>query len=469
MFTACNNSGNAETLSLYDIVANFNEAASTLECREEVCYINRATQGLDKLMFSLPPSAFREDAAFSPFTASERNSVFYNGIDYGGIEILSVEIEGFDSEFTIGGEDENILIVPVGALDLNDSINIEIEFNVKLPKCNARMGITQSTVNLGNFYPQLCVFENGNFETHPYYSFGDPFYSESADYLVTLSFPEKYVAATSGAVEESYVENGIRYLEINAPQVRDFAATLSKNFKVLSNRVNGIDVNYYYTYDTNAALALETATKAIETFSDNFGVYPYPVFNVAQVHINSGGMEYSNLVFISSILSGQNKEETIIHETAHQWWYGVVGGNQIKNAWLDEGLTEFSTAYYFRLNGDYERYTNIIGETLSGYVNYFDTLKAADPAAPSDMNRAIPQYKTESEYVILTYYKGALMFASLLEMYGDKKITKVLNEYYSENAYKIASPDCLLEIFEKHCKGTDILLQNWLNGTVIIG
>jgi len=468
--SACNqNSADTDTLSLYDLVVKFDEEAQTLTCRQEVLYINREDADLTELMFSLAPAAFREGAQFPPFTPQERSAAYYAGASFGGIEIEAVGVEGFDAEFEIGGDDQNILIVPVSALAPNATLNVKIDFCVKLPKCNGRMGITPSAVNLGNFYPILCVYENGAYQTNPYYNFGDPFYSDAADYLVTLDIPEKYIAASSGTVENSYVENGRRIIEINAAKCRDFAAVLSKNFKTVSDRVNGVDINYYYVSDTNPQTVLSTAKSAIEVFSDAFGSYPYPVFNVAQTGLNSSGMEYSNLVFISSALFGAAKEETVIHETAHQWWYGVVGCNQIANAWLDEGLAEFSTAYYFRLTGDSARYSKIIGETLSGYVTFYDFIKASNPSAPSGMNRALNEFSSQGEYVVMSYYKGALMFDTLLEMYGEKKLNRALSAYFDQNSFAIANPDLLVQNINRYCKGSENLVKSWIDGTVSIG
>ncbi|MDD4839661.1 MAG: M1 family metallopeptidase [Clostridia bacterium] len=471
MLVACNKNQSIsdDVLSLYDILATFDDTTNTLTCREELCYINRESETLTELVFNLSPSAYREGAKFSPFLDSEKAAVYYDDISYGGISIESVNIEGAQLEFTIGGEDENLLIVPISAIATGKSLNIEICFTVTLPKCNGRMGVTNNTVNLGNFYPTLCVFENGAYETHPYYCLGDPFFSDSADYLVTLEMPEAYTAVSSGVVEESYVENGRRTLEINSVKTRDFAAVLSKNFKVVSDRTNGININYCYISDASPQVALATAKRAIEVFSETFGDYPYKVFNVAQTGLNSGGMEYSNLVFINSTLKDAALEETIIHETAHQWWYGVVGGNQIKNAWLDEGLTEFSTAYFFRQTNNPERYSQIMAQTLSNYAAYVDFLKTQNPDVSSDMNRTLADFTTQGEYVIINYHKGALMFASLLDMYGEKKLNKALNTYFNDNSYQIATPQKLIDVLNTYCKGSDSLIQSWLDGTIIIG
>ena len=66
------------------------------------------------------------------------------------------------------------------------------------------------------------------------------------------------------------------------------------------------------------------------------------------------------------------------------------------------------------------RYSKIIGETLSGYVTFYDFIKASNPSAPSGMNRALNEFSSQGEYVVMSYYKGALMFDTLLEMYGER-------------------------------------------------
>src|SRR5699024_3207279 len=80
--------------------------------------------------------------------------------------------------------------------------------------------------------------------------------------------------------------------------------------------------------------------------------YPYSQFSVVEADFYIGGMEYPNLVMIDQSLYSDDSEEYLelvtVHETAHQWWYGVVGNNQIEEAWLDEGLTEYSTLLYYR-------------------------------------------------------------------------------------------------------------------------
>ena len=75
---------------------------------------------------------------------------------------------------------------------------------------------------------------------------------------------------------------------------------------------------------------------------------------MVQTDFSEGGMEYGALVYISLDVTDQLQYQgVIVHEIAHQWWYGLVGNNQILTAWIDEGLAEYCTAVFFETHPQY--------------------------------------------------------------------------------------------------------------------
>ena len=182
----------------YEIAATYDETARVLNADMTVNYVNETDSVLDEVCFHLYPAAFREGARFSPVPEALALSAYYDGVNYGGIEITGVTVGGEAGEIKIIGQDEDILSVPTGELFPDDTVKIGIKFAVTLPKVRHRLGVTESGVNFGNFYPIACVYENGAFRTDPYYENGDPFYSDCADYKVTLALPEDYALASTG-------------------------------------------------------------------------------------------------------------------------------------------------------------------------------------------------------------------------------------------------------------------------------
>ena len=170
-----------EKRTRYEINATYDEQNRVLSAEMTVNYINKTDSVLDEVCFHLYPAAFREGARFSPVPEELSSAAYYDGVNYGGIEISSVLAMGESREINVIGQDEDILSVPVGELYPDDEAQIGIKFSVTVPKIRHRLGVTKSGVNLGNFYPVACVYENGNFRTDPYYENGDPFYSECAD------------------------------------------------------------------------------------------------------------------------------------------------------------------------------------------------------------------------------------------------------------------------------------------------
>jgi aminopeptidase N len=253
--------------------------------------------------------------------------------------------------------------------------------------------------------------------------------------------------------------------------IRDFAFVLSDKFNIVSDSYNNIKVNYYYYKNQYPNECLRAGVDSIRTFNNLFGEYPYDVINIVESNFVHGGMEYPNMVLISDAVDVQSDYiNVIVHEIAHQWWYGLVGNNEYQYGWLDEGLTEYSTLLFYEENPEYNVDTKeLIKNTTNSYVTFVDVYKKVFDNVDTSMNRALNEYNNESEYVYIAYVKGMLIFDNLREVIGDNKFMKGLQTYYKDNVYKIATPDILISSFEK-ASGNSLrdFFNSWINGNVQI-
>lgn len=465
--SACNfNNPTTDSQTVYDMVVNLNVDDGTLSCHQEVIYTNNTTNNIDELKFNLYPNAYREGAVYEAISNKHKATAYYSGDSFGDIEIIKVKSKTAEIAHSVGGLDKNILTVQLPeTLKNNDTVSIMIEYIVTLPKTTSRLGITKNGINGGNFHPILCIYENGDWITEPYYNIGDPFYSETSNYAVQFNINGKGLLATSGCIVESYNKNGINTSIIDATNVRDFAFVYLENGKKISERIDGIDVNYYYTSDENAEFSLECAVNSIKIFNEYFGKYPYRSYNVVDTDFVYGGMEYPNLVFISSKLTDIQREYTIAHETAHQWWYGVIGSNSISNAWLDEGLTEFSSAFYFKKTNRLILFYSFIQASHLNYIAVEKNLRHLKINFDGVMTKSLADFPNESAYIITAYDKGQMLFASMYEIIGERNFLNAIQKYYNSFKYKNATPDDLLSCFRVENRK---LINLWLEGKVII-
>ncbi len=469
-FTAfgCSESGlddTAASLSNYTINAVFDDEQKTLAASQSVDYINEYDVELKEIYFHLYPNAYREGARFTPFTEQDKADAYPDGVNYGGISVSSLKVGGKEREIKIGGQDEDILIVELDELLMPTArVTIEMEYTVAVPNVRHRLGYYNKTVNFGNFYPVACVYENGEFESSPYYFNGDPFYSAAANYKVSITAPKKYTAAMSGISVVTETETD-RKTFASALAVRDFAIVLGE-FEQISGTADGTAVTYYYYDDVDPQTSLNTSLDSVKTFNSMFGEYPYKSLAVVQTHFLNGGMEYPALVYISDRQKGEMYRDTIIHEIAHQWWYGVVGNNQISHAWLDETLAEYSATLFYEKNAGYNvGYSARIADAMKTYALFCERFEST---ADKSMDRRLPDFNTPMEYTIMTYVKGQIMMDSLRKTIGDDAFFKGFKKYYEDNRFKIALPENLIGSFEK-TSGKDLMsfFDTWLDGNVL--
>ena len=457
----------------YDLQLAYEPESRVLTGEETFVYENRRDSAPAALKFNLYPNAYREDAVFRPVSESAESAAYYAGKSYGKIEILSVTGGG---EWAIEGEDCNLLCVSLlSPLDTGDRVTLKISFAATLPMVNHRFGVSESAVNCGNFYPILCgVYGNGFYE-NTYACEGDPFVSDCADYSVSLTLPKTYVAAASGReISSSAEKNGQKTYVYEGKNMRDFAFVCSGKFKVAeckakTSKRTETAVKYYYTEDAEPQKTLRAARESLEYFSKTYGAYPYETYSVAQTEFCYVGMEYPALSMISSGLSEKEKNYVTAHETAHQWWYGIVGSNAAEEAWQDEGLAEYSAACFF---GEYTHYgiekSAPIQSAEKEYHAYYDVYSRVFHGADTRMSRSLRDYAGDYEYRAIAYDKGLMLFCALENAVGGKRTEKALRFYAEACAYKIAAPCDLIAAFEKAGADVSGLVNAYLSGEAIV-
>ena len=458
--TAC---GTKEGNSRYTISAEYFPEARQLSAEMEFEFYNDTDNALGELKFELWANAFREGAAYAPVSELYAPSAYYNGKSYGGIEIVSVE--GADG-YGIGGEDENILGVQLSSKCYpNERAKIKITYTVTLAEINHRLGVGENTINLSAFYPVLCHYGENGFQEYVYSCNGDPFVADCADYDVTLTVPEDYTAVYGGVGEE-VAENGKKSYHVIAENVRDTAFVLGKSFECVQATVGGVEVSYYYYGDTSPELALGAATDSLTYFSKTFGDYEYPRYTVVETDFPYGGMEFAGLSMISSSLRSSEIPLVVAHETAHQWWYAMVGSNQFECAWQDEGLAEFSTALFLDEYPAYGgSYRSMVDSCASAYRAYFAIYSQVSSEADTSMNRPLTSYKGDYEYRNLAYDKGVVLFDSVKSATGDRKFFSSLSKYFEKYKGGFARYEDLVACFGS---GAEKIFESFTKGLCVI-
>lgn len=458
----------SKNLSTYTMDIEYSSDHS-LHVNQSIKYKNSSDINMDKIYLHLYPKAFSEGAVNKAVALSNYQKAYPNGESFGNIIIEKLKVCDKETDPIYMGEDNQLLVVETGGLKPDDFMTLQLEYNVIIPNCNHRFGYGENVINVANFYPIVAVYD-GEWNLDAYHTNGDPFYSDVANYSVTITAPNDLVLANTGEITKTTKKEKTTY-EIKALAVRDFAFCLSDKFSVASEKYQNVEIKYYYYDDINYAQSLKTAVDSIKTFNRLFGTYPYSTFSVVKTNFVYGGMEYPNLVLISDLCSTYaDYQNVIIHETAHQWWYGLVGNNEFDYGWLDEGLTDYSTALFYRENPDYGvDFNELIKNTTNSYVTFVDVYTKVLGGVDTTMNRPLNEYSTEPEYVYIAYVKGVLLFDSLRTNCGDEKFLKALGKYFNTYKYQNVTPDHLIGCFEKvmSCEMSGFF-NSWIDGKVVI-
>lgn len=455
--------------NMYHIEADYN-GENKIQSIMSLKYFNKTGQTQANLFFHMYPNIFKSRNHL-PFFAEDFNQIFPKGFSSGYLDILEA-VQGDEPLSWSAVEDDQIL-----QLDLKKPVKpgehteINIVFCLTIPNANFRFGYQEFgqdkiTVSLGNWYPILAVFENGNWALDKHCAIGDPGYSDVSDYKVKFTTPCDFTAAASGILENCHIDGDKAVHDYSAENIRDFAASLSNNYQTAEGMIDGIKIiSYFHPEDKKGGfMALNTVKHALKIYNKSFGSYPYAELRIAEANYYCGGMEYPMFIMMDTRkykepnLSNTSLERSTAHEVAHQWWYGVVGNNQVKEPWIDEGITEFSTAYYFE-----KRYGSAGREAY--FERQVNTVRNIIDHSKMRMYDALPEFKIRREYFPVVYINGVLFFEDMRAQIGDEHLSDLLKSYYEKYKYKNVNLDEFKKYLREQTQDVldDSFFEKWFN------
>ena len=335
----------------------------------------------------------------------------------GNIRMRPVTVDGVEVAATVTGQ---TIIVPLGGvLPVDATTRIRVRFSARL---NTTLGgsrwLFAQANGIADIYRWLpWVSRRITFERP---SHADPFVTPSSrDVRVTITSDRRLDIATTGELV-STSSNG-RTKTFQATNVRDFTVTASSNFDWRERRVGDTTIRVWYRPGTRGAVWLDAAADAFAALESRLGPYGYPTFDVVQ-SAGGSGMESPGLIWIPTGTSVSNLRYLVAHETTHQWFYGIVGSDQVREPFTDEALSDFVSR-------------SILGIHRSSRC----------PTRPLD--RSIYDY-TARCYFEIVYIQGGNLINEAHQLMGSDLFWTTLRGYVEANRHQLVPTARLLRTLD---------------------
>ena len=360
---------------------------------------------LDQNLYNLNSRGQAKMPATGRSRYGDVNSKFEGGYKIQSVKIVS-SAKGKAGETNVTdiiSETRMQLRLPVPLAANGGTIQFKIDYSFSIPKYGSdRTGILDTKNGkiyaIAQWYPRMCVFDDiEGWNTLPYLGAGE-FYLDYGDYDYTITAPANQIVVGSGELqnpEEVLTSTQIKRLaqarqsdktvmirtasEVNDPASRPQKGKITWHFKIKNARDVSWAASTSFIWDAarmnlpsgRKALAMsvypeesagdsawgratEYTKGSIENYSKRWFEYPYnTATNVAS---NVGGMEYPGIVFCGYKAEGAGLFGVTDHEFGHTWFPMIVGSNERKYGWMDEGFNTFinSLAALDFNNGEYK-------------------------------------------------------------------------------------------------------------------
>ena len=374
----------------YNITASLDEATHKITGSEIITYKNNSPHKLDYLWLLLDQNLFTKDSrgqARMPVGQRSRYGDATSDFD-GGVKLANVEVVGENRKAAFVVTDTRMQVRLATPLKPGGELKLKIDYSFILPMYGAdRCGILETKNGdifaVAQWYPRMCVYDDIlGWNTNPYLGPSE-FYCEYGDIECTITAPANHILVASGELQNPKdvlsstelsrwnqakksdqtvmirTEEETNTIARNAStatktwkysikNARDFSWASSKAFiwdAAKMNLPDGKEGLAQSVYPAESAgnkkwgRATEYTKGSVENYSRRWFAYPYPV--ATNVATNIGGMEYPGIVFCGANATGEGLFGVTDHEFGHTWFPMIVGSNERKYGWMDEGFNTF--------------------------------------------------------------------------------------------------------------------------------
>ncbi|HVF24623.1 MAG TPA: M1 family metallopeptidase [Anaerolineales bacterium] len=389
----------------------------------------------------------------------------------GAMTVSSMRVNDNDVSYDVGNSVMRVALQP--ALLPGQSAVLKMGFAVTVPQSlGSNYGVLayyEDVLTLAHAYPMIAVYDDEGWNIKPPAQIGDVTYADASFYIVRITAPKNLTLVTSGSRVSFSETDQIQALVVASGPARDFYLAASPNYEEISQTIGEVTVRSYAPQGSRngAQMALDVASRAIEDFSTHYAPYPYTEFDIVATSTPALGMEYPGIVAIASRIYAVDDnfggtqanllESVVAHEVGHQWFYNLVGDDQLDDPWLDEALTQFATLQY---------YADEYGPAgANGFRASLESRWARVGNADIPIGLPVAGYDS-AQYGSIVYGRGALFFVALKDVMGAEVFARFLMDYTDTFSWEIATPEALQALAEKNCAcELDAMFNEWVYGS----
>ncbi|MCB8966845.1 MAG: M1 family metallopeptidase [Ardenticatenaceae bacterium] len=420
--------------AVYLLDVDIDASMTAVSGTQEIHYTNQEDVPLDRLYFHLYPNLLG-----------------------GAITVNDVRVNGRSAPTNLEAANSLLNISLPAPLAPGAATTIQLSFETRVPVEDERnysiFTYQQNILALAHFYPVIAVYDATGWDTAVPAPQGDVTYADTSFYLVRVTAPGSVVVAASGIeIATDTASNSHTYA---AGPMRDFYLAASADYVPVSRQVGDVTINSYAPaiYAEGATAVLDFAEAALNSYGTRFTPYPFTELDIVSTPTQALGIEYPGIIvnalriYDLQASSGGlpnyvRLESTTAHEVGHQWFYSLVGNDQLDEPWLDESLTQYVTYLYYLDTGGPQAAASFFSAMEGNW-------SAADQA---DIPIGLPVAAYEgNEYGAIVYGRGPIVMRQLAEIMGEATFDEFLHAYVAQFKWGLATGTDFRALAEQTC------------------